>query len=154
MEGFSHLMQSEAKPPNLESEWIDPRYNIGTHTHTHNVTISPLYVLLKKNRYVSTNVCVDRTDTVIYVLFASLAGRRIMTAVSFGSLCLLRVGRGLALLAIVRSCSFHILAVIFRNALIFPSVLPGFTSDIVCKWAPLSLLTYRTRNLRVLAGIP
>jgi hypothetical protein len=55
-----------------------------------------------------------------------------MTVVSFGGWRLLRADMGLALLGVVRSRSFPILALIFQNSLIFFSVLPGFTSDVGC----------------------
>ena len=58
--------------------------------------------------------------------------RRIMTVVSFGGLRLLRADNGLALLGAVRSRRFPILAFIFRNGLIFFSVLLGFTSYVGC----------------------
>jgi hypothetical protein len=55
-----------------------------------------------------------------------------VTVVSFGGLRLLRADKGLALLGVVRSRSFAILAFIFQNGLIVFSVLPGFTSDVGC----------------------
>ena len=58
--------------------------------------------------------------------------RLIVTVVSFGGLRLLRADKGLALLGVVRSRSFAILAFIFQNGLIVFSVLPGFTSDVGC----------------------
>jgi hypothetical protein len=58
--------------------------------------------------------------------------RRIMTVVSFGGLRLLHADRGLAHLGAFRNRSFPILAFIFRNGLIFFSVLLGLTSDVGC----------------------